>query len=241
MAQTIAPMGGELAAIGTAEAASALRWWLESGVDALVEERPRNWLHPDPPARTCEPRAAEEPPPPATLEAFRSWLSTAADAPLAARGSRPVLPVGGEEAEIMLLAEPPGRDEAAAGRPIGGEARLLAERMLAAIGLAPEQAYFANLGCFYSPAAKLSPEQLADCGEAARRHVSLARPRRLLLLGDAPARAVLGRPLIEVRGHAHLVEGVRTVATFHPRFLLTRPAEKALAWKDLLLLMEEPS
>jgi DNA polymerase len=37
------------------------------------------------------------------------------------------------------------------------------------------------------------------------------------------------------------VEGVRTVATFHPRQLLKRPSDKALAWKDLLLLTEEPS
>ena len=50
-----------------------------------------------------------------------------------------------------------------------------------------------------------------------------------------------GKPLVEARGHAHVVEGVRAVATFHPRFLLTRPSEKARAWSDLLLLMEEPS
>ena len=141
----------------------------------------------------------------------------------------------------MLLAEPPGRDEAAAGQPIGGEAWELTQRMLAAIGFTGEQAYFANLTCFYSPGAKLSPEQLSDCGDAARRHVGLAGPQRLLLLGDAPARALLGKPLIEARGHVHLVEGVRAVATFHPRFLLTRPSEKARAWSDLLLLMEEPT
>ena len=35
------------------------------------------------------------------------------------------------------------------------------------------------------------------------------------------------------------VEGVRAVASFHPRFLLDRPSNKALAWRDLLLLMEE--
>jgi DNA polymerase len=35
------------------------------------------------------------------------------------------------------------------------------------------------------------------------------------------------------------VEGVRTVATFHPRMLLERSSDKARAWSDLLLLMEE--
>ena len=241
-------MGGEHAAISNAEAASALRWWLESGVDTQVQEEPRNWL--EAPATVFGPVAAAPlasatplPPTeaPANLEAFRSWLSSAPDAPLASKGSRPILPQGAEAAEIMVLAEPPGREESAAGRPIGGEAWDLAQRMLAAIGISPEQAYFANLSCFYSPGAKLSPQQVSDCGDAARRHVALAAPKRLLLLGDAPARALLGKPLVEARGHVHLVEGIRTIVTFHPRFLLTQLSEKARAWSDLLLLMEEPS
>jgi DNA polymerase len=69
--------------------------------------------------------------------------------------------------------------------------------------------------------------------------VALAKPKRLLLLGDTPARALLGKPLAAARGHVHKIEGVRTVATFHPRQLLQRSSDKALAWRDLLLLMED--
>ena len=47
------------------------------------------------------------------------------------------------------------------------------------------------------------------------------------------------QPLTAARGHVHKIEGVRAVATFHPRFLLDRPSNKALAWRDLLLLMED--
>ena len=37
--------GGEAAATADAEqAASALAWWAEAGVDTLVAETPRNWL-----------------------------------------------------------------------------------------------------------------------------------------------------------------------------------------------------
>jgi len=50
---------------------------------------------------------------------------------------------------------------------------------------------------------------------------------------------LLGEPLPSARGRIHKVEGVRTIATFHPRWLLQRPGDKALAWRDLLLLMEE--
>ena len=40
-------------------------------------------------------------------------------------------------------------------------------------------------------------------------------------------------------GRVHRVEGTPTIATFHPRWLLQRPSDKALAWRDLLLLMSE--
>jgi len=229
-------MGGTGIAIDRREAASALRWWLEAGVDVAVQESPRNWFErpkPSPPA--ADEGSAE--PAPSTLEDFRLWLASP-KAPLASAKSKPVLPQGAEGAEVMVLCEPPSRDELASGQPIGGAAAELMQRMLRAIGM-EGKAYSANLACFHSPSPRLSPEQMEQCAAAARRHVALVRPKRLLLLGDAPSRTLLGKPLLEARGHVHRIEGVRTVATFHPRQLLKRPSDKALAWKDLLLLTEE--
>lgn len=232
-------MGGSGRATDRQEAASALRWWLETGVDVATQEVPRNWLD-SAKAPAPKPAAAPAPTPPVTdsLDSFRQWLSAGADAPLASARSKPVLPQGVEGAEVMILAEPPTREEIACASPIGGDAAELMERMLKAIAM-DGKAYIANLACFHSPGARLSAEQLDHCARAARRHVALARPKRLLLLGEAPVRALLGKPLIQARGHIHKVEGVRTVATFHPRQLLKRPSDKALAWKDLLLLTEE--
>jgi uracil-DNA glycosylase family 4 len=232
-------MGGSGPESDGAEALSALEWWLEAGVDVLVAERPRNWLEErhQPAAEPQAEPARQVDPSPETLGLFREWLASATGTP--GGKSKPVLPKGEEGAEVMLIAEAPGREEASAGMPIAGEAAALAERMLAAIGLTSAQAYFANLSCFYSPGAKPTRDEFQQCAEAARRHVTLARPKRLLLLGDAPARALLGKSLTEARGHVHRVEGVRTVVTFHPRFLLDRPSDKGRAWEDLLLLMDE--
>lgn len=230
-------MGGPGIATVEREAASALRWWLEGGVDAAIQENPRNWFERTP----SDSRLREEPvadPLPDTLEAFQQWLSASPEAPLASARSKPVLPQGAEVAEVMVLSEPPSREELADGQPVGGAAAELLQRMLAAIGMAGD-AYLANLACFHATGSRLSAEQLAQCASAARRHVALARPKRLLLLGDLPARALLGKPLLEARGHVHRIEGVRAVATIHPRQLLKRPSDKALAWKDLLLLAEE--
>jgi DNA polymerase len=234
-------MGGLGSDIGSAEAVSALEWWLEAGVDALVADHPRNWLKHEagaPTAELADVPPIESSPVPETLGLFRDWLPTASKTSQVA-AANPVLPVGSEGAEVMILAEAPGREEAVAGAPIAGGAWALTQRMLAAIGFAPDQAYLANLSCFHSPGAKPDRKEIERCGEIARKHLGLAKPRRLLLFGDAPARALLGKGLAEARGHLHRVEGIRTVVTVHPRILLDRPSEKARAWKDLLLLMED--
>lgn len=228
-------MGGDQDRIGTAEAASALAWWLEAGVDAAVQESPRNWLKGEsPPTAPVQPELPAEAPMPETLDLFRDWLATGGSQ-TAAR----VLPRGIGQAPVMLLADAPAGEDAAAGQPIAGTAWELMENMLGAIGLAADEAYAANISCFHAPGQRMSAEELEACGAIARRHVALAKPERLLLLGDGPSRALLGKPLAAARGHVHKVEGVRTVATFHPRLLLDEGTRKALAWQDLLLLTEE--
>jgi DNA polymerase len=237
-------MGGEHDRLTAAEAASVLGWWIEAGVDVAIQERPRAWFgeaaaHESGPA--AQPPAAPGPSEeiPSNLEAFRGWLGLSPALPFGASTTKRVLPKGLEAAEIMLLVDMPTPEDIADDQPIGGAAWELMQRMLAAIGLSADDAYVASLTCSYSPGSRLSPKDLETCATIARRHIALAKPKRLLLLGDSPNRALLGKPLTTARGHVHKIEGVRTVATFHPRQLLQRASDKALAWRDLLLLMED--
>ena len=233
-------ISGDLNRMGAIE---ALGWWLESGVDVAVGETPRDWRRsipasaPAPAPAAAMAQAPRETPHP--LAAFRTWLEVEPGLPLERPGARRILPVGGAAAPLMLFADFPSAEEAAEGRPLAGESWVLAQRMLAAIGIAPEAAYLANFACFHAPGAKLDGGDLERCAAIARDHIRLAKPERLLLFGDAPARALTGHPLAAARGKVHRIEGVRTVATFHPRWLLQRPSDKALAWKDILLLMSE--
>ncbi len=219
-------------------AVQALGWWLDSGVDVVIGEEPRDWRRAAPvaAARVAVAEAREAP---ADLAAFRSWLGIEPGLPLDRPGARRVLPHGSESAPLMLMADFPSAQECAEGRPLAGDSWVLAQRMLAAIEIAPETAYLATLACFHAPGARLDGGELERCAAIARDHIRHAKPQRLLLFGDAPARALTGQPLASARGKVHRIEGVRTVATFHPRWLLQRPSDKALAWKDLLLLMSE--
>lgn len=244
-------MGGDRPATDmmtdSAQAASALAWWLEMGVDVPVQDEPRDWLQPPvpkPPIAAANdgaaaPNVAEVSH--QTLAELQDWLSSSTQLPLASATAKRIMPVGPENAPVMLLSDAPTLEDFAAGRPIGGESWALTQRMLAAIGIEADEAYVAPLSCFYAPGQRLTDEDLAECAGLARKQIALARPRRLLLFGDSPCRALLGKPLASARGHVHRIEGVPTVATFHPRQLLRRASDKALAWKDLLLLMEESS
>ena len=235
-------MGGSVEELTRNEAATLLGWWLEAGVDTIVTEEPRQWLKKPARAEPAAPRDIARPSPaelPAEFNAFRAYLEIATGLPLDHSGAQRVLPHGLPGARIMLLSDMPQREDAGDGRPIGGQAWTLALRMLAAIGMTADDAYSASLACFHVPGSRLADAELARCGDIARHHVALVKPERLLLFGDGPVRALLGEPFAKARGRIHKIEGVRTIATFHPRWLLQRPTDKALAWRDLLLLMEE--
>jgi uracil-DNA glycosylase family 4 len=238
-------MGGEVDTIGIAEARGALAWWLQAGVDVAVQEQPRDWLRPALPrsqiAQAPAPVANVVEPSHETLAELQQWLSSSTQLPLASATAKRIMPRGPENAPLMLLSDAPSLEDFAAGQPIGGESWELAKRMLAAIGIAPDEAYSASLSCFHSPGARMSAADRQACAEIAKRHIVLVKPRRLLLFGEGPAQALLGKPLPSARGHVHKLEGVRTVATFHPRQLINHPSNKSLAWKDLLLLMEDES
>ena len=231
-------MGGNLENVDAGAVDSQVGWWREAGVEVAVGEAPRGWLRGvevvAAPVATAP--VAELP---ASFDAFRAWLAGSSGLPMDRAGAVRVAPHGVEGAPVMLISDLPGGEDAAEGRPIGGAAYALTVRMLAAIGIEADAAYHASLACFHAPGARIGREELEACAAIARDHIRLARPALLLLLGDAPARALLGEPLARARGRVHKVEGVRTVATFHPRWLLQRPSDKALAWRDLLLLMSE--
>ncbi len=234
-------MGGEILLLGIAEARSALAWWLEAGVDVAVQEEPRNWLQPAPAKAMVAERPNVRPPEHETLAELQRWLADSAHLPLASAKAKRILPHGPENAAVMLLSDAPSLEDYAAGRPIGGDAWLLATRMLAAIGQDAEQAYSASLSPIHAPGARLSERDRDDYAEIARRHIRLVKPKLLLVFGDGPALALIGQPVARARARVHKIEGVRTVATFHPRHLIKRPLDKRLAWQDLQLLTGDES
>lgn len=232
-------MGAEIPGGWQAAAASALDWWHDAGVDVLVEDAPRDWL-----ARAVAVVAAPAPVVeapealPATLAAFLEWRLGDV-APEAAWRGVSIAAAGPLDAALMVLVDCPDREDTDG--LLGGAAGRLFDRMLAAMGLSRDAVHLAAVCARRPLAGRMPRETEAALHRLARHHLGLLAPKRLLLMGDGAARAILGDGVVAMRGALRAVnhDGGETggVATFHPRLLLERPAQKAEAWRDLQLLM----
>jgi DNA polymerase len=241
---------GELS-FSRAAAESVLQWWSDAGVDVLIDESPHDWLRPKPepaaPALVAEARAPApaEPTPalPDQLPLFRAWLADSEQVPLASPSAPRVCPSGDPTSGLMILADMPTGEDCETGALISGEAGRLFDRMLTAIGRSRDSVYLAALSCLRSPDGRLSTQVAKHCADLARHHAGLVQPKALLLLGDAVSKALLGLSMAQARGRWHEIPlyggTVRAIVTLPPDYLLKQPKQKALAWADLQMLIDE--
>jgi DNA polymerase len=231
-------------------AASLIRWWRDAGVDTLVEDAPRNWLARPveriaPPVRSVEtPAHSAAPAPPAlpeTLEKLLAWMRESDDVPEAHWGRTRILPAGNPQSDLMILTDMPEPGDAEAGILMAGDLGALFDKMLVAIGRDRGTIWLAPFATVRR-VGRVPQDALNRLTEIARRQIELVAPKRLLIMGDAPCRALLGTEVMSARARIQSLNlgaaTVEAVATFQPRLLHDRPAFKAQAWKDLQLLMK---
>jgi DNA polymerase len=149
-----------------------------------------------------------------------------------------VFGVGDQQASLMVIGEAPGADEDRQGEPFVGRAGQLLNAMLEAIGFAREQVYIANIvKC--RPPNNRDPhaEEAAACRGYLLRQIELVAPRVILSVGRVSAHNLLGteETVGRLRGRVHRFDpgDLPLIVTYHPAYLLRRPAEKAKSWQDL--------
>ncbi|RXV60093.1 uracil-DNA glycosylase [Roseovarius sp. A46] len=179
-----------------------------------------------------------------TLDALRAALGTYPHCNLK-RGARNLVFADGDPAaRVMIIGEAPGRDEDLQGRPFVGRAGQLLDRMFAAIGLSrgdanPETAlYITNISPWRPPQNRdPSAEEIAMLRPFMARHVALAAPDLVVLMGNVSCDAGLGRRgITRLRGQWAQAYGKPALPMFHPAYLLRNPSAKREAWADLLAL-----
>ena len=144
----------------------------------------------------------------------------------------------------MIIGEAPGRDEDQQGKPFVGRAGQLLDRMFAAIGLdrhaeKPEHSiYITNVLPWRPPQNRdPKPEEIAMLLPFLQRHVALAKPQLIVLMGNSSCQAGLGkRGITRLRGQWAEAYDTPALPMFHPAYLLRNPMAKREAWADLLEL-----
>ena len=221
-------------------AASTLEWWSDAGVDTLIADEPRDWrvqaqAVAAPVAGVASPVVEAPRRLPETLAEFVEWR-VGPEAPEAGWNGSPARPEGDAASGLMIVLDCPEGDALLDGAP----GRLF-DRMLAAIGRDRASIYLTALAASRPIGGRLPPEAEPALTSLLRHHIALTAPKRLLVIGSAASRALIGMDSARARGSLRAVNldtgTVDAVVSWHPRFLLENPARKADAWKDLQLLI----
>ena len=239
-----------------------LEWQIELGVTEAIADQPLNRY--EVPATLDKPKAVvaaaaqpmPEPPTPAdavdqarraaqgasTLDALRAAMAAFDQCDLKKGARNLVFSDGIPGARVMLIGEAPGRDEDIEGRPFVGRAGQLLDRMLAAIDMGRDRAdapvYITNVLPWRPPQNRdPKPDEIAMMKPFLMRHIELAAPEVLVLVGNWSCQALLGkRGITRLRGEWTDVAGRPALPIFHPAYLLRSPEFKREAWADLLSL-----
>ena len=152
-----------------------------------------------------------------------------------------VFGVGDEASDWMIVGEAPGAEEDERGEPFVGQAGRLLDSMLASIGLSrrspgKDGVYIANvLKCRPPGNRNPEPDEVARCSPHLVRQIQLVKPKIILAMGRFAAQTILetDATIGSLRGRRFAYQGVPTVVTYHPAYLLRNLPDKAKAWEDL--------
>ncbi|MGZ8468322.1 MAG: uracil-DNA glycosylase [Gemmatirosa sp.] len=172
------------------------------------------------------------------LETIGATVRQCTRCPLYRTATHGVPGEGNPDADFVVVGEAPGADEDASGRPFVGASGQLLTKILAAINLAREDVFIANVVKHRPPGNRNpTPDEVEACSPYLVRQLELVRPKVILTVGNFAAQTLLGTKLGigKLRGQVHLYHGVPLIATYHPAALLRNPAWKRPTWEDVQL------
>lgn len=160
----------------------------------------------------------------------------------------------GQRTDWMVLGDSPDDAQERAGEAFVGDAGVLLDNMLKAVGVrrsqpgvAADPAISAHLALTLKcrPALPAAPQRdaLDTCAHHLRQEIALVQPKVILSMGRLAMLVLLSEdhpeglklPLGKLRGQVWHYQGVPVVVTYPPSYLLLNPQDKARAWEDLCL------
>jgi len=147
---------------------------------------------------------------------------------------------GDSKAGVMFIGEGPGAEEDRTGRPFVGQAGMLLDRMIIAMGFERKDVYIANVVKCRPPGNRdPKDDEVAACADYLDRQIDLIKPEIIVALGKPASRRLTGtdKPMGALRGRWSTYRGTPLMPVFHPAYLLRNPKAKREVWEDLKLVM----
>lgn len=144
---------------------------------------------------------------------------------------------GTENADVMIIADAPSRDDDRAGKLFTGPSGELIDKMFAAIGLKrADDTYITPITPWCPPAERdLSQEEIDMMRPFVLRHIELVAPKVVILLGNGACRAFVGdQGLRRLHGQWVKAGDVAAIPIYPPHQLLRAAQFKRDAWMALL-------
>ena len=155
--------------------------------------------------------------------------------------TQPILGVGNQSADILIVTEAPDEAEDNQGIPFVGKEGQLLTAMLKAIGLTREEVYISNIvKCRPEADRHPLPNEIKNCNHFLSQQITLIQPKVILAFGRIAAQSLLDSEITigKLRLESHQYQGIPLFATYHPSYLLHKPGEKRKSWQDLQRLRE---
>ena len=182
------------------------------------------------------------------LEELSRQVSVCTKCDLALSRTNTVFGTGDPHSPLMLVGEGPGENEDATGLPFVGRAGKLLDDILAAVELTRQDVYITNIvkcrptveegGRTRNRQPKTG--EINACNPYLQAQIDAIKPEIILCLGSPAAKNLIDKnfKITKDRGKWYDRETFKTMATFHPAYILRQSGEdlqntKRLVWKDV--------
>ncbi|MFT9452872.1 uracil-DNA glycosylase [Komagataeibacter saccharivorans] len=188
-----------------------------------------------------------------TLEELHAAIRSFGECGLRDTATHSVFVEGPANAPLMLIGEAPDEDEDRSGHPFAGESGALVSTMFASIGIDRASMLVAPVIPWRPPGGR--PPSAAEtriCLPFIQRAITLARPGRVILMGNLPVSILLNQRTTAARMRGRWREitlpadpadpaathGVPALPMRHPLQLRASATARRDAWKDMLMIRE---
>ena len=188
------------------------------------------------------------------LEELARQVAVCTRCDLALNRTNTVFGSGDPYSPLMLVGEGPGENEDATGLPFVGRAGKLLDDILAAVDLTRGQVYLTNIvkcRAAVEEGGRMKNRQprtgeIRACNPYLQGQIEAIKPKIILCLGGPAAKTIIDKDfrITKDRGKWYEIDGIKTMATFHPAYVLRQRGDdlqntKRLVWKDIQTVYAE--